>query len=96
MVKGFDESLKPGATVTKGQPLIQLWDSKADREFWLRAPVSGIILSADYREALTGAYVKLSQPLLCITYASHEPGDAASWEIDLKIPQKRIVVLPGK
>jgi hypothetical protein len=52
--------------------------------FWLRSPISGVVLSTHFREDLTNRYVKPSEPLLRI-------GDKdRPWEVELKIPQKHI------
>jgi hypothetical protein len=52
--------------------------------FWLKSPISGTVLTSDFREQLTNKYVKPTDQLLRI-------GDKdMSWEIELKIPQKHI------
>jgi hypothetical protein len=56
-------------------------DESRPGNFWLVAPLSGTILSADFRESLTSRWVKPNEPLLRI-------GDKSKpWEIQLKIPQ---------
>lgn len=59
-------------------------DESSPGRFWVRSPVAGTILNFDFRENLTGKFVRPSEPLLRI-------GDrSASWEVELKIPQKHI------
>ena len=53
-------------------------------EFWVRAPMDGTILNADFKETLTGKFVRPSDPLLRL---GHEAG---AWEVELKIPQKHV------
>jgi hypothetical protein len=46
--------------------------------------MEGTVLNADFKEQLTGKFVRPSDPLLRL-------GDqAAAWEIELKIPQKHV------
>jgi hypothetical protein len=52
--------------------------------FWIRAPIDGRVLTADFRETLIRRQVKPSEQLLRIG-ATKKP-----WEIELKIPQKHI------
>ncbi len=52
--------------------------------FWLKAPITGTVVTSDFREQLTNKYVKPSDQLLRV-------GDKdRAWEIELKIPQKHI------
>src|SRR5262249_43951076 len=69
-VRAFKEPLQPGSAVTKGQELIQVTDPQRKQESWIRSPVSGIVLSLHFREALMNRQVKPGQPLLCIGYAN--------------------------
>src|SRR5262249_47112642 len=55
-------------------------------EFWVGAPMDGIILTADFRD-LQNANVKANQPLMRVGKATD---DIEDWEIELKIPQKHI------
>jgi hypothetical protein len=52
--------------------------------FWLKAPLSGTVLTWEFRERLTHRTVKPSDPLLRI-------GDKdRGWEVELKIPHKHV------
>jgi hypothetical protein len=62
--------------------------------FWLKAPLSGMILTSDFpgsgydfREYLKNRHVRPNEPLLRIGYAGPRVGD---WEIELRILQKNI------
>lgn len=59
-------------------------------EFVVKAPISGRILSADFREALLNKHVKPNEPLLRIGYTDRDSPKLAEWEIELKIPQKHV------
>jgi hypothetical protein len=52
--------------------------------FFLRAPLTGTILNATFREDLTGRAVKPNEPILRIG------NKTGRWEIELRIPQKHI------
>lgn len=52
--------------------------------FWLKSPLTGTVLSWDFRENLKNRYVKPSDPILRIGNKEH------AWEIELKIPQRNI------
>jgi hypothetical protein len=52
--------------------------------FWVRSPMDGTILNADFKETLTGKFVRPSDPLLRVG------NEAGSWEVELKIPQKHV------
>ncbi|MBY0527080.1 MAG: hypothetical protein K2R98_27040 [Gemmataceae bacterium] len=73
----------------KREELEAMYDrTNADRNrvgfFWVKSPLNGTVLSADFREQLTNRYVKASEQLLRV-------GDKdQAWEIELKIPQKHI------
>ena len=58
--------------------------------FEAKAPISGIILTTDFREKLTGKPVKPNEPLIRIGNANPKNAKLADWEIELKIPQKHI------
>lgn len=52
--------------------------------FWVRAPIAGTILNFDFRENLTGKFVRPSEPLLRV-------GDTKGvWEAELKVPHRHI------
>jgi hypothetical protein len=52
--------------------------------FWLKAPLAGTLLNADFRENLTSRFVKPSDALLRI-------GDKTKrWELEMRVPQKAI------
>ncbi|GIW81811.1 MAG: hemolysin D [Gemmatales bacterium] len=52
--------------------------------FWMRSPIAGTILNADFREKFKGKYVTPADPILRI-------GDTdGSWQVELKIPQKHV------
>lgn len=56
----------------------------APGHFYLKSPIDGTILNYDFKETLSGRFVKSSDQLLRI-------GDKnGPWEIELKIPQKHI------
>ncbi len=55
-------------------------------EFWVKSPMSGVILSSDFRE-MVNRRVKANEPILRIGQATDNIKD---WEIELKIPQKNI------
>lgn len=64
--------------------------SKTPGEFYLKAPMSGIILTADFRENLLNRFVKENEPLLRIGRTDAANPRIEDWEIELKIPQKHI------
>src|SRR5262249_31289634 len=52
--------------------------------FELKSPLTGTVLSSDFREHLTNRHVKPSEPLLRL-------GDKTKpWEVELQIPQQHI------
>lgn len=59
-------------------------------QFAVLAPRTGIILSADFREALLGRQVKPNEPLIRIGYTDPDRPKLSDWELELKIPQKHI------
>jgi HlyD family secretion protein len=59
-------------------------DESRPGNFWLKAPIDGIVLNWDFREALLNRQVRPSEPLLRI-------GDnSRRWEVQLRIPQKHM------
>lgn len=58
--------------------------------FEVKAPISGIILSTDFRETLERKVVKPNEPLLRIGNANPKNPRLEEWEIEMKIPQKHI------
>jgi hypothetical protein len=52
--------------------------------FWLKAPLTGTVLTADYQENLTNRYVRPSDPLLRVGNTN------GPWEVELRIPQQHI------
>jgi hypothetical protein len=59
--------------------------------FWLKSPLSGRLLTGDFKD-LKGSFVKPSQQLLRVGRVDTRARKAniAEWEIELKIPQKNI------
>jgi hypothetical protein len=57
--------------------------------FTLRAPMSGRILNADFRENLVGRRVQPHEQLIRIGATSAVP-KLSEWEIELKVPQKHV------
>ncbi|MCI0681741.1 MAG: HlyD family secretion protein [Gemmataceae bacterium] len=57
--------------------------------FYLKSPISGVILTADFKEVL-GSPVKPNQPLLRVGQVDPNNPRLADWEVELKIPQKHI------
>jgi hypothetical protein len=57
-------------------------DDQVPGDFWLISPIEGYVLNSDFRQDLTGKYVKPSDPILRV---GNKDGQ---WEIELKIPQK--------
>lgn len=64
-------------------------------EFWLRAPMTGIILTGDFRENLINRHVKPNEGLIQIGKANMKDPKPFEWEIELKIPQKHIGQVQG-
>ena len=64
--------------------------------FWLRSPVSGILLTGDFKD-LKGAPVKPAQQLLRVGKVNTRGRKAnlAEWEVELKIPQKNVGQILG-
>jgi hypothetical protein len=59
-------------------------------QFMLRSPMSGIVLTSDFRETLKGRPVKPNEPLLRIGVADLKNPKLSDWEAEVKIPQKHI------
>lgn len=59
-------------------------------EFAVRSPMTGILLSSDFRENLNHRYVKPNEPLLRVGYTDVKNPKLTDWEVELKIPQKHI------
>jgi len=59
-------------------------------EFWIRSPMTGIILSSAFRENLINKSVKPSEPLIRVGRTDPVHPKLSDWEIELKIPQKHI------
>lgn len=59
-------------------------------EFWVRAPMSGIVLTGDFRDTLMNRPVKPNEALLQIGKVDMNNPKLSEWEIELKIPQKHI------
>ena len=59
-------------------------------KFKITAPRTGIILSADFRQDLSGKYVRPNEPLLRIGATDPDNPKLADWELEVKIPQKHI------
>jgi hypothetical protein len=59
-------------------------------DFWLRAPMSGVVLSSDFHETLFNRYVKEEDQLLRIGYVTPQAMNLNEWEIELNIPQKHV------
>ncbi len=57
-------------------------DDQVPGNFWLTSPIDGFVLNSDFRQDLTGKFVKPSDPILRV---GNKDGE---WEIELKIPQK--------
>ncbi len=57
-------------------------------EFALRSPMTGIVLSADFRENLLNRRVKPNEPLIRIGFTDIHRPNLKDWELELKIPQK--------
>lgn len=58
-------------------------------EFVIKSPLTGIILSNEFRETLKNRTVKPNEPLLLIGATDANP-KRSDWEVELKIPQKHI------
>jgi hypothetical protein len=84
------------ARITRDKRRAQLEDLRkrvnavhdVDGDFWIRAPMEGLILTADFRETLKNRLVRPNEPLIRIGKA-HVP-NLEDWEVELKIPQKHI------
>ena len=74
------------------QALVERTGAEPDNPgyFWVKSPISGIILSTTFRETLERKVVRPNEPLLRIGNANPKNPKLAEWEIELKIPQKHI------
>jgi hypothetical protein len=76
----------------KVRVLRELYNADPNRigHFWLKSPLTGIILTADFKEQLGGALVKPAQPILRVGKVDPKKKRLDEWEIELKIPQKHV------
>jgi biotin carboxyl carrier protein len=67
-------------------------ESRPPGHFSVRSPIDGVVLTPDFREKLTGAPIKETQPILRLGAYNpeHKKNKLSDWEIELKIPQKHI------
>jgi len=65
-------------------------DALREGDFWLRSPLTGIVLTGDFRETLLHRFVKPNEPILRVGAADLKNPQISQWEIELKIPQKHI------
>jgi hypothetical protein len=67
-------------------------DTNKPGYFWLRSSIDGVVLTPDFREKLTGASVKESQPI--IRFGGYNPeltrNKLSDWEVELKIQQRYV------
>jgi len=59
-------------------------------EFMVKSPLTGIVLSSDFREYLFNKLVKPNEPLIRIGDTNVKNPKTSDFEIELKIPQKHI------
>jgi hypothetical protein len=80
------------AKIQERQELISRTNAIADDPgvFEVKAPISGIILSTDFRETLEKKTVRPNEPLLKIGYDNPMNRKLSDWYVELKIPQKHI------
>jgi hypothetical protein len=80
------------AKITELQELVRRTNASVRNpgEYWLKAPINGILLTSDFREKLLGNYVKPSDPLLRFGKVDPRKPKNSEWEIELKIPQKHV------
>lgn len=57
--------------------------------FFIKSPISGIILTADFKEIMNRP-VKPNEPLLRVGQVDPKNPKLGDWEVELKIPQKHI------
>src|ERR1043165_4207181 len=57
-------------------------------EFKITAPLSGIVLSANFREEFLNKNVRPGEQLIRMGYTDTENPRLSDWEIELRIPQK--------
>jgi hypothetical protein len=58
--------------------------------FYIKSPIDGIILTADFRDTILNRPVKPNEPLLRIGKVDPNNPRLSDWEVELKIPQKHI------
>jgi hypothetical protein len=91
-----NDLVEASATYTaKGQELEKLRrrtnaDLSKPGSFSLRAPLNGMLLTADFQESLKNKYVQSNEPLLRVGEVPPGVPNPDAWEIQLKIPQKHI------
>ena len=59
-------------------------------EFLVKSPMTGILLSSDFKEKLEGRHVRPSEPLLRIGQVDPSNPKTSDWEAEVKIPQRHI------
>jgi hypothetical protein len=59
-----------------------------DGEFWIRAPMEGVILTANFGENWMNRQIRPDEPLVHIAKA--RPDKVEDWELELAIPQSHI------
>jgi hypothetical protein len=59
-------------------------------EFLVKSPMTGILLSSDFKEKLKERHVKPSEPLLRIGFTDPNNPRSSDWEAEVKIPQRHI------
>ncbi len=59
-------------------------------QFWIKAPQTGMILTPNIKEKLTGRTVDPKEPLIRIGKVDPKNPKVDNWEIELKIPQKHV------
>jgi hypothetical protein len=90
------------AALTKERTLLEdlrkLYNADLQRPgfFWLRSPLSGIVLTGDFKD-LKGSMVKPAQQLLRVgrVETRGRKANISEWEVELKIPQKNIGQILG-
>jgi hypothetical protein len=59
-------------------------------EFWIKSPLTGMVLTGDFADNLKERYVKPNEPLLRVGQVEVQNPRISQWELELKIPQKHI------
>jgi hypothetical protein len=71
--------------------LLRRTNSRANPgDFAIKSPINGVLLSSDFRELLTGRFVKPNEPLLRVGRTDPKNPKVSDFEAELKIPQKHI------